>query len=103
MLGLFQNSMEMPVVEKKNLHEESIKGNPVLGHEHRLARGPEIVWLVQKRPGQKVLTGHITHPTDSGWLPQEETLLHGGRHCWPWMGLLNSTHTPGYGVSSDVQ
>lgn len=102
MLSLLQNSMEMPVVEK-NLHGESIKGNLVLRHGHWLARGPKIVWLVQKRPGQKVLTGHITHSTDSGRLPREETLLRSGRHCWARMGLLNSIHTPGYGVSSDVQ
>lgn len=85
MVGLFQSSMEMPV--------ESIKGNPALGHRHWLARGPKMVQLVQKRPGQKVLTGHITHPTDSGWLPREGTLLRGGRHRWPQWGFSTAfTH-----------
>lgn len=50
-----------------------------------------------------MLTGHITHPTDSGQRPREEALPRGGRHCWARMGLLNSIHIPGYGLSSDVQ
>lgn len=76
---------------------------------------PEImhcVCLLKKRPEQKVLKDHMTHPLswENYSVPALLTVGHlgrgsshtVGRHCWSCLGLFKHVHTPGYWVWSDA-